>query len=60
MLEKVLIHDEAPTEVHLVAEPFISAIHTLCGKRLHSICSVHIIHKDIPVTCEECKVLNIA
>ena len=53
--EKVLIHDESPTEVHLVGEPFISATHTLCGKRLHSICSVHIIHDDIPVTCKECK-----
>ena len=53
--EKVLIHDESPTEVHLVAGDFISATHTVCGKRLHSICSVHIIHDEIPVTCKKCK-----
>ena len=54
MFEKVLIHDEASTEVHLVGGNFLTADKTLCDERLHSICSVHIVNDKIPVTCNKC------
>lgn len=55
MTEKVLIHDEAPTEVHLVKGSFIKATETACGERLHPCCCVHIVNDAIPVTCAKCK-----
>ena len=55
MTEKVLIHDEEPTEVHLVEGDFIDATKTICGERLHSSCCVHIVNDAIPVTCKKCK-----
>ncbi len=55
MTEKVLVHDGAPTEVHLVSKPFIAATHTICGERLHPICCVRVDNDAIPVTCEKCK-----
>jgi hypothetical protein len=54
MFEKVLVHDEAPTEVHLVKGSFIQATETVCGERLHPISCVHIVNDAIPVTCAEC------
>ena len=55
-MEKVLIHDEAPTEVHLMEGLF--ADRTMCGERLHGCCSVHIENDKIPVTCKYCRLLE--
>lgn len=52
--QKVLIHEEEDGEVHVVAEPFVSADKTLCGQKLHSISSVHIVNDKIPATCKDC------
>lgn len=53
-IEKVLIHSEPSTEVHLVRGDFLDATETVCGERLHSICCVHITNDNIPVTCAKC------
>ena len=55
-MEKVLIHDEAPTEVHLMAHAF--ADKTICGERLHPAFCVIVENDKIPVTCEYCKLVE--
>ena len=55
MVEKVLIHGDDPSEVHMVMGDFLNAIETVCGERLHPISCIHITNNKIPVTCEKCK-----
>ena len=56
MFDKVLIHDDDSTEVHLVKDSFMADDETLCDERVHSINSVHIVNDEIPVTCIKCLV----
>jgi len=55
-MEKILFHEESPTEVHAI-EHYL-ATHTLCGERLiHEGC-VHVINDRVPVTCKTCYCLS--
>jgi hypothetical protein len=56
MMEKILFHEEEPTEIHVVAQPFDDT--TLCGERLPVGDCVHVINDKIPVTCKECYCLS--